>query len=592
MASVPAAHVETTLRGIPASPGISIGRAHLLIPEEPVIHPRKLAPTEVEAELVRFEKALADTESAIERSRERALALAGIAVGKIFDAHLQILLDEVLHDQIRTRVAREQFNVEYIAHDCLTQTIDMMSKQPGETFRERAADIRDVRNRLLRYLMGQGDVMPHSPTEPMILVAPDLSPTDTLHVDRHMIQGIVADTGGLTSHTAILARSLDIPAVVGVGGLSATVKTGDPIILNGNSGKVIVYPTDATYSEYRGKQSRYLSFLQTLENLRTAAAITPDGHEIQVWGNIELPYEAESVLEHGGTGIGLFRSEFLFLTREVVPSEAEQFDTYDKAAELMAPNPVVIRTFDLGGDKLHGSINLRQEKNPFLGYRAIRVSLSRRDLFRAQLRAILRASHRFNVHLMFPFVSGLEELREAKSVLAEAAAELERERIPFDRKLPVGIMVELPAAVMMADRLAEECDFFSIGTNDLIQYTVAADRGNDMVASYYRSFHPAVFRMIDATVRAAHKRNKPVAVCGELGASPIAVPVLVGLGVDELSANSTSIPEIKKIVRTISYEDCRRIAARVLKTGTAAEVSGYLTSELKKRLADLPIWFT
>jgi phosphotransferase system enzyme I (PtsI) len=584
--------VETILRGIPASPGVSIGRVHLLIAERVQVPPHKIAPSEVRRELERFEQAVNQTRAAIERSRERALTVAGIAVGKIFDAHLMILEDVVFQQQVRARVEREQFSVDYIVNDVLGQNIEIMRKQSGETFRERAADIGDVLNRLLRFLRGEGDVMPQSFNEPVVLVAPDLSPTDALHVDRHLIHGIATDMGGLTSHTAILARSLDIPAVVGLGNLSTQVHDGDSIILNGNSGKVILHADAATMAEYRGKQERYLAFQSALENLKDLPASTTDGHEVQLWGNIELPFEAESVLAHGGSGVGLFRSEFLFLTRDTVPSEDEQFDTYGKAAEILAPRPLVIRTFDLGGDKLHGSINIKQERNPFLGYRAIRVSLSRRDLFRAQLRAILRASRRGNVRVMFPFISGLEELREARAVLTEAAAELTRERIPHDPHVQVGIMVELPSAVMMAESLAQECDFLSIGTNDLIQYAVAADRGNEAVAGYYRSFHPGVVRMIHLTVKAAHKAGKPVAICGELGGNPVAAPLLVGLGIDEISTNSTNIPEIKKIVRTLSYEECRRIAARALRLDTAAEIQDYLTGELKKRLADLPIWFS
>ena len=583
---------EVILRGIPASPGISIGRVHLLIQEEMKVVPRKIAPAEVEGERARLKQAMTETRTAIERSRDRALALAGIAVGKIFDAHLLILEDQFLEQQVMQRVEREQFSVDYIVNDVLGHAIDTLTKQDGEMFRERAADIRDVRNRLLRFLHGKGDVMPDKPSEPVILVAPDLSPTDTLHIDRQLIQGIAADTGGLTSHTAILARSLDIPAVVGLGNLSTWVRNGDSVVLNGNSGKVIVNPTDSSLEEYQGKRERYVNFLASLENLKDLPATTTDGHEVKLWGNIELPFEADSVLTHGGSGVGLFRSEYLFLTRQTVPTENEQFDTYDRAAEIMAPRPIVIRTFDLGGDKLHGTINIKEEKNPFLGYRAIRVSLSRRDLFRSQLRAIVRASSRWNVRVMFPFISGVEELRQAKAVLAEACAELKHERIPHDERLQVGIMVELPSSVIIADKLAAECDFLSIGTNDLIQYTLAADRGNEMVASYFKSFHPAILRMIQMTVKAAHKLEKPVAICGELGGSPVAAPVLVGLGIDELSMNSSSIPEIKKIIRSLSYDDCQRIAAKALRMDTAEEVTKYLTKELKSKLADLPIWFS
>ncbi|MDD5089136.1 MAG: phosphoenolpyruvate-utilizing N-terminal domain-containing protein, partial [bacterium] len=337
---------EATLRGIPASPGISIGQVHLLIAEQPQIAPRKIAPSEVASELARFERALDETRAAVEHSKERALAVAGIAVGKIFDAHQMILDDAVFHEQVRARVEREQFSVDFIVNDILGHHIEMMQQQTGEMFRERAADIRDVRNRLLRFLSGAGDMVPHKPSEPVILVAPDISPTDALHIDRHFIRGLATDTGGLTSHTAIVARSLDIPAVVGVGALSAQTKNGDSIILNGNSGKIILHPREVTLEEYRAKQQRYQDFVSSLDGLKDLPAATMDGHEIKLWGNIELPFEAESVIEHGGTGIGLYRSEFLFLTRDTVPTESEQFDTYDKAAELMAPRPIVIRTFD------------------------------------------------------------------------------------------------------------------------------------------------------------------------------------------------------------------------------------------------------
>ena len=587
----PRSKKESTLRGIPASPGISIGRVHLLHSIEEDIQPRKIAPSEVKAELERFKTALASARVAIERSREKATALAGIAVGKIFDAHLMILEDIVFHEQVETRVKREQFSVDYIVFDCLARNIEMMESQDGDLFRERAADIRDVRQRLLRHLRGDGDIMPDKPTEPVILVASDLSPTHALHIDRNLVKGIATDTGGLTSHTAILARSMNIPSVVGLSDLSSRVVSGDPIIVNGNSGKVLLHPTADSGKEYKLKQDRYLKFMKSLENLREKPAETTDGHKLEVWGNIELPLEAESVLEHGGSGIGLFRSEFLFLTRESVPSEDEQFDTYDKAADIMAPYPVIIRTFDLGGDKIHHTINLQKEPNPFLGFRAIRVSLSRRDLFRTQLRAMLRASSRGNVRIMFPFVSGLEELREAKAVVREAAEELAGNKVPIEEQIKMGVMIELPSAVMMADKLSEECDFFSIGTNDLIQYTVAADRGNDMVSAYYRSFHPAVIRMIQSTVKAAHKNNTPVGICGELGANPIATPLLVGLDIDEISTNCAFIPEIKKIIRAMSYAECKRITGRALKFGTALEISDYLETQLKKRLADLPIWF-
>lgn len=583
---------EQILRGIPASPGIAIGLVHRMVHDEPNVLPRKLAPSEVPQELTRFDRALEDTRAAIERSRERALDVAGVAVGKIFDAHLLILGDEVFHDQVRARITREQFDAEYLVHDAFGQMIEVIGKTSGEVFRERAMDLRDVRTRLLRYLRGEGDIIPDHPTHEVILVAEDLSPTQALNLDRNLVHGIATDIGGLTSHTAILARSLDIPTIVGIGDVSSKVQDGDDIILNGNSGKVILHPTEASFVEYKEKRENFRSFQRYLEDIKSQPAMTLDGREIQLWGNIELPREAESVISHGGTGVGLFRSEFLFLTRESTPTEDEQFGMYDRAAEIMAPHPVVIRTFDLGGDKYHAGINTRDEKNPFLGYRAIRVSLSRRDLFRAQLRAILRASARGNVWVMFPFVSGFEELREAKAVLEEAKNELNQRKLAFDPKLRVGIMVEIPSAAVLADRLADECDFFSIGTNDLIQYTVATDRANEQVAAYYRSYHPAVLRLIEMTVKAGEKKNIHVGICGELGGSPAATPLLVGLGMREISMTSAMIPEIKKIIRSMTYDECKRMTRKAMKMGTAQEVQSYLRAELKKRFADLPIWFS
>jgi len=583
---------EQIMRGIPASPGIAIGLVHRMVFDEPNVMPRKLAPSEVPQELGRFDKALDETRAAIERSRERALDVAGVAVGKIFDAHLLILADEVFHDQVRARITREQFDAEYIIYDSFGHMMEVIGKSAGEIFRERAMDLRDVRTRLLRYLRGEGDIIPDHPTHEVILVAEDLSPTQALNLDRELVHGIATDIGGLTSHTAILARSLDIPTIVGMGDISSKVQDGDSIILNGNSGKVILNPTEASFAEYKEKRERFRSFQRYLEDIKNQPAMTLDGREIQLWGNIELPREAESVLSHGGTGVGLFRSEFLFLTRETTPTEDEQFGMYDRAAEIMAPNPVVIRTFDLGGDKYHAGINIHNEKNPFLGYRAIRVSLSRRDLFRSQLRAILRASARGNVRVMFPFVSGFEELREAKTVLEEAKHELNQRKIAFDPNLPVGIMVEIPSAAIMADRLAEECTFFSIGTNDLIQYTTATDRANEQVASYYRSYHPAVLRMIDMTIKAGDKKGVHVGICGELGGSPAATPLLVGMGMTEISMTSAMIPEIKKIIRSLTYEECVRMARKALKMDTSQEIMTYMQRELKKRFADLPIWFS
>ncbi len=582
---------EIVLVGIPASPGIAIGRVHFLRSDMGPVMPRKIAPAEVEPEIQRLERAIDETRAAMRQSRQRAIAMAGGAVGRIFDAHLLILEDQEFQKEVRDRIQREQFATEFIVYDAMERTIEFLEKQKGELFRERAADVRDVRSQLLRFLQGAGDVVPEKPDEPSILVAVNLSPTDTLHLDRTHIRGIATDLGGPTSHTAILAHSFDIPAVVGLGDISAKAKEGQTLILNGNSGKVIVAPKVASLREYRTKYDRYQRFLANLSGLRDLPSETSDGHAVALHGNIELPFEVKSVLDHGGSGVGLFRSEYLFLARGSPPSEEEQAEAYLKAAEAIWPGPMTIRTFDLGGDKLGPDQSAQTERNPFLGWRAIRVSLSQPDLFRTQLRAILRASVKKNVRIMFPLIASSWEVREAKKALAQVKTELRRKGVPFDQKIAVGIMIEVPSAVVLADQLAHEADFFSIGTNDLIMYTLAADRGNELVADYYNAYHPAVLRLIHDTVQCGHAAGIPVALCGEIAADPIATVLLIGLGIDELSVSPGVIPEIKKIIRSVSTADCQAIAAKALEFPTAEEVRKLLEAEMKRRFADLPIWF-
>ncbi len=583
---------ETTFRGIPASPGIAIGRVHFLRADSSEVTPRKIAPYEVEPEIKRLERAIKQTRAAMTESRERAIEMAGETVGRIFDAHLLILEDEEFQKEVRSRILREQFGTEFIVYDTMGRTIELMEKQKGELFRERAADVRDVRTQLLRFLQGNEKSAPKGPDEPSVLVASGLSPTDTLHIDKERIHGIAIDLGGATSHTAILARSLEIPAVVGLGSFSSKAKEGQTIILNGNSGKVLLAPTTASLKEYRAKRKRYQRFQSELAGLCELPSETKDGHTVELHGNIELAHEVESVLSHGGSGVGLFRSEYLFLTRGTSPDEEEQFEAYKKAADALWPRPITIRTFDLGGDKLHSGLHAQSERNPFLGWRAIRVSLSHPDLFRTQLRAILRASVKKNVQIMFPLIASLWEVRKVKQALKGVMEELRSEGIPFDEEIPVGIMIEVPSAVIIADVLAPEVDFFSIGTNDLVMYTLAVDRGNEMVSDYYRAHHPAVLRLIRDTVQRGHDAGIPVGICGEIAADPLSTILLIGLGLDELSVSPGEIPEIKKIIRSISSEDCKAVAEKALELSTAADVSRLLEKEMKVRFADLPIWFT
>jgi len=469
----------------------------------------------------------------------------------------------------------------------MRQVIKALGASEDPYFRERTADIRDISHRVFVKLCNREHLSLDSLEFESVVIAHELAPSDTASMPVDKVLGFVTDVGGRTSHVAIIAKALEIPAVVGLQISHEQIEPGDIVIVDGGRGLVYVDPDENTKARYLLEQERLIELEKGLLPLKDLPAQTIDGRRIEVFANIELPDEVESVLAHGAMGIGLYRTEFLYLTKQRPPTEQEQYEAYTRITNRMFPHPVVFRTIDLGGDKLSDQTSGIPENNPFLGYRAIRFSLERKDIFRVQLRAILRASAIGNARIMFPLISSLEELIEAKEVLDDVKKELVSEGLPYDKDCPVGIMIEVPSAALMADRLAEEADFFSIGTNDLIQYTLAVDRSNEKVASLFVPWHPAVLRLVEDVVTAGHEKGIHVAMCGEMSADPLATIFLVGVGLDELSMSPTTVPKIKNIVRSIKWDEAREVAKQVLTLKGRNEIKKYLEDALKEKVMDL-----
>ncbi len=583
---------EVGLRGVPASPGIAIGPVYLFTRDHLKVESRPIQDKDVDAEIERFKKALEDTREDILKTRALAVKQTGDIVARIFDSHLLILEDVMLVDETLERLKTEKINVDAIVYDIMRGTYRSLKAQKGEYFSQRADDVQDVARRIISNLQGLKDEYPFNLDKPVVLIASALTPSDVIHLDRRHILGIATNLGGATSHTAILTRSIEVPAVTGLKNITDLVCPGQMIVVNGNSGKVVLDPTPSHLKEYRRKRKRFLDFWVNLQGLRQLRTETSDGRRIALMANIELPAETEAVKSHGGEGIGLFRTEYLFLTRRSIPTEQEQLEEYRRVVEALHPKPVIIRTFDLGGDKVMPGLEFPKENNPFLGWRAIRVSLDLDDMLRAQFSAILQVSHKRKVLILLPFVSDLDEVRRARVILQDTMNDLERRKIAFDRDIKLGVMIEVPSAVLMARELARECDFFSIGTNDLVQYTLAVDRANENVAHLYTAYHPAVLRLIRTTVEAGHDVGIPVGLCGELAGDPLATLLLVGLELDELSVAPVVLPEIKKIIRSTDFSTAKEIAEKAFRYNTAGEVRAYLLRTMKKLFADLPVWFS
>ncbi|MCI0707802.1 MAG: phosphoenolpyruvate--protein phosphotransferase [Ignavibacteriae bacterium] len=576
---------ELVLKGIAASPGIAVGPVFFFEKDAPTIEERSVAREDVEREIARLNQALARSGKELRKILEYAQKRLGEHQAKIFEAQVLILEDSFLFDTILKRIQTECKNVEYVVHNEIEKYRLVMLGANDEYTRERAHDVEDVRNRILRNLQEQKLISKLEGSA--VVVSYNLTAADTMILSRNEVLAYATDAGGVTSHTALLARALKIPAVLGLREITSAVRNGDVVIVDGYSGAVIIRPSDKTVKEYVARRAHFEQFEQQLSGLRDLPAETTDGRHVELSANVEFIQELDFIRMQGADGIGLYRSEILLIGKEVFPSEDEQLQNYKHIADAMFPKRVTIRTFDIGGDKM--MVQKVKERNPFLGWRGIRVLLEKRDLFLEQLRAILRASTRRNIAVLFPMVSNLKEVRAAKEILEQAKSQLRDEKIEFDDKITVGAMIEVPAAAVIMDDLAQEVDFISIGTNDLIQYLLAVDRGNEFVSSLYQEFHPAVVRFIRRIIERAKSHDIWVGMCGEMAGDPMATVLLLGLGLDEFSVVGTSLPEIKKIIRSTSYEEAQRIAQRVLEFETEDEIKSYLRSMMKEKFPDIPI---
>ncbi len=576
---------EKVYRGIPVSAGVCRGKILVLDKPRHTIEKRALAEAEIPGELNRLQQALLKTREQLQEVQRQLTQSLGAGQASIFDAHLLVLEDPSVIDEVVRVIQQDKVNAEAAFHQVTDRYIGALAKVEDEFLRERATDLRDVSGRVMNNLLGVHELVDLSKlTEPCIIIAHDLTPSKTAQMDRKFVLGFATDIGSRTSHTAIMARSLRIPAIVGLKNASETLTNGEYALLDGYNGNIIVNPTDQTLFEYGQLVRKQVSLEEKLRDALNQHAVTLDNHRIFISANIEQAGDIESVRNSGAEGVGLFRTEYLYINREHPPTEEEQYQAYRQVAAAMKPNPVVIRTLDLGGDKLLSSLAIPQEMNPFLGWRAIRYCLQQEDVFHAQLRAILRASAEGNVKIMYPMISGLDELNQANAFVAQAKEQLRKEGIAFDDTIELGAMIETPSAAIIADALSKRVQFFSLGTNDLIQYTLAVDRMNEKIAHLYEPTHPAIMRLIKQTVSAAQKHNVWVSVCGEMAGDPTLTPLLIGLGVDELSAAPAVLPQLKYLIRRLKLSDTQELAAFALECESATEILARSTA-LAQRVA-------
>lgn len=573
------------LKGIAAAPGIVIGPAFKLRREEWIVPKQNIDQGEIPLQIQFFEEALIKTRHEILDLQKRISEEMGKDSAQIFEAHLLVLEDRMLIEEVISRLKNEHLNVAYIFSEVLKKYIKVFSKIEDDYLRERIVDINDVGKRILRHLLGkEGGRKLLGSLEKKVVVAHDLSPSETAMMHKENISGFVTDVGGKTSHTAIMAKSLEIPAVVGLHQATEKINNGDLLIVDGSLGLVIVYPNEATLNSYHQEEDKFRDITQRFLQVKDLPAVTTDNYKLSIVANIELPEEIPSVKLHGAGGIGLYRTEYFYMNRTDLPSEEEHFQAYKSVADALFPYPVTIRTLDLGGDKFISQLEIPHEMSPFLGWRAIRFCLARPDIFKVQLRAILRASAYGKLKLMYPMISGIEEFQQASKILDECKQELSKEGIPFNKDIEVGAMIEVPSAAMTADLLAKVADFFSIGTNDLIQYSLAVDRANERVAYLYDPAHPAMLRMIKNIIEAGHNNKISVAMCGEMAGDPAMVLILIGLGLDEFSLPSSAIPQIKYIIRKVTIEEARKISQEALTLSTGKEVELFSQKRLREIL--------
>ncbi|MBS7073404.1 MAG: phosphoenolpyruvate-protein phosphotransferase PtsI [Haemophilus parainfluenzae] len=571
------------ITGIPASPGIVFGKALVLKEEKIVLDTQKISEDQVEAEVARF---YAGREAAVEQLNsihQRALKSLGEEKAAIFEGHLMILEDEELEEEIIDYLRSNKVNASVAASKIIDQQVEMLSEIDDEYLKERAGDIRDIGNRLIKNILGMHIVDLGDITEESILVAYDLTPSETAQLNLEKVLGFITDIGGRTSHTSIMARSLELPAIVGTNNVTARVNTGDYLILDAVNNRVYVNPTQAEIDELKTLEAKLAEEKAELAKLKDLPAVTLDDHKVDVVANIGTIRDCEGAHRNGAEGVGLYRTEFLFMDRDQLPSEEEQFIAYKEVVEAMEGRLVVLRTMDIGGDKELPYLNLPKEMNPFLGWRAVRIALDRREILHAQLRAVLRASAFGKLAVMFPMIISVEEIRELKSVLETLKAELCAEGKAFDENIQVGVMVETPSAAVNAKFLAKEVDFFSIGTNDLTQYTLAVDRGNELISHLYNPMSPSVLGLIKQVIDASHAEGKWTGMCGELAGDERATLLLLGMGLDEFSMSAISVPRIKKLIRHVNYQEVKALADEALQKPTAIEIEQLIQAFLAEK---------
>lgn len=571
------------ISGIPASPGIVFGKALVLKEEKIVLDTQKIKESQIDAEIVRFYEGRSAAVEQLNSIKDRAYASLGEEKAAIFEGHLMILEDEELEEEILDYLRSNKVNAAVAANVIIDQQVAMLSEIDDEYLKERAGDIRDIGNRLIKNILGMHIVDLGEINEEAILVAYDLTPSETAQLNLDKVLGFVTDIGGRTSHTSIMARSLELPAIVGTNNVTELVNTGDFLILDALNNAVYVNPSQDEIQRLKTLQAKLAEEKAELAKLKDLPALTLDGHRVDVVANIGTIRDVEGAERNGAEGVGLYRTEFLFMDRDQLPTEEEQFIAYKEVVEAMNGNLVILRTMDIGGDKELPYLNLPKEMNPFLGWRAIRIALDRREILNAQLRAVLRASAYGRLAVMFPMIISVEEIRELKSVIEELKVELRNEGKDFDENIQIGVMVETPSAAVNAKFLAKEVDFFSIGTNDLTQYTLAVDRGNELISHLYNPMSPSVLSLIKQVIDASHAEGKWTGMCGELAGDENATILLLGMGLDEFSMSAISVPRIKKLIRNVNYQDAKLLAEKALQQPTAAEIERLVADFLAEK---------
>ncbi len=560
----------TTLKGIGASDGIAIAKAYLLVEPDLSFNNDKVA--DVDAEVEKFKAAINQSKVELTQIRNNAEIALGPDKAAIFDAHLLVLEDPELINPIEDNIRNNQMNAAASLSEVSTNFITIFESMDNEYMKERAADIKDVSKRVLSHILGVSLPNPTMIDEPVVIIAEDLTPSDTAQLNKKFVQGFATNIGGRTSHSAIMSRSLEIPAVVGTKNITDAVQQGDFVIVDGIAGEVIINPDEQTVAGYKARQAAFLQEKEELKQLVNDKTVTKEGKHVELAANIGTPNDLEGVKNNGAEGIGLYRTEFLYMGRDAMPSEDEQFEAYKKVLSEMDGKRVVVRTLDIGGDKELPYLNLPKEMNPFLGYRAIRLCLDQQDIFRTQLRALLRASIHGKLSIMFPMIATINEFRDAKAILEEEKASLIADKVKVADDIELGIMVEIPSTAAMADIFAKEVDFFSIGTNDLIQYTMAADRMSERVSYLYQPYNPAILRLIKQVIDASHKEGKWTGMCGEMAGDSTAIPLLLGLGLDEFSMSATSILSARRQIKNLSQPEMAKVAEQALNCATQEEV--------------------